>query len=179
MLTHKRLTRTVRHIPGSLKQRSGQVAYKPYGKNLLIVCWAPLSTNAFTLNPLTSTGILMAAHESIFHPRQHAQHSLKHSNPPEKLGRILHRMLHILQNSLLANILLNPALRLYIKRVRVERGDFALRSELRLVLSFAVVPEQFSESLRIILYRICHFGLRLLGDGEWRVSDRGEGQMAG
>jgi hypothetical protein len=70
-------------------------------------------------------------------------------------------MLHILQDSLLPYILLDPPLRLDIIRVRIERCDLALLSEFRIALTFPVRADELSKAFGVVLDRVCEFGLSL------------------
>ena len=83
--------------------------------------------------------------------RQMSQDSLKHRNAPEGLGRVLERVLQVLQDGLLLDRLLNLALRLDAEGVRFEEHAFALGLELGFVLPLARLADELRKLRGIVL----------------------------
>jgi hypothetical protein len=86
-------------------------------KDSLIVCCAPLSTNALIGCPLTSTCMLHSPLD-LFHIGT-AIYSLKHDDLSETFRRVLHCMVEILHNRFLPYGFLNFPLRFDIKGIGV------------------------------------------------------------
>lgn len=127
--------------------------------NSLMVCWAPLSTKAFTGCEFTSTGIL--PYRVSRGEGHQSGNVLKHINSSKALRRIFYRMLHVLHNSLLSNRLLYLALSFHIERVRVQERDLVLTLHLRRVLAFSRLAEELCKTRRVRLDGLCHLGLGL------------------
>ena len=87
--------------------------------------------------------------------------SLEHGNSPEGFRTVLQSMLHILNNSLLPYGFLDPSLRFHVERVRIERLDLALASQICLVRSRDGLPQELSKTGGVRLRGSSKFRLRL------------------
>lgn len=112
----------------------------------LIVCWAPLSTNALTGLPFTSTSILESPGQSATLCPISWVDSLKHGYPPEALRRVFHSMLQVLHHCFHPNGLCDLLLGFHIIRVCIERSNLALSRHFCLIVAFSLLAEKSRES---------------------------------
>ena len=125
----------------------------------LIVCCAPLSTNALIGCPFTSTGMLHNILDLLY--IDIAIHLLKHDDLSETLRRVLHCVIEVLHDRFLPYSFLNLPLGLNIKGIRVQ--DFRAQSSLCFCgfVLLANLTQEGSESCRVLYSCIYELGICL------------------